>query len=134
MGKGFPFVSLSFSLPFWVRYIQDRHRGDQLAMTDTGVSARLLKHLSLIDRILSANEGDQLVQVYEPKMQCSEKLFKDGNLKLLNLDWQPQFLHSQMHFPFISWLRAGAQAPNHWVSNFIVCKTGIIITPPSKDV
>lgn len=37
-------------------------------MTGIGIPAGL-KHLSLLDMILPAREGDQLVQVYDPKMQ-----------------------------------------------------------------
>lgn len=105
-----------------------------MATTGRGVPAGLAKHLNLLDLILSASEGGQLIQVHEPKMQCFQKFFEDWNLKLLNLDWQAQVLHSQTHFTFISWLRAGAQAPNPRGSNFISYKIGIIIAPPSKNV
>ena len=67
-GKIFLCISLSLPLPFWVRYIQVRHRGDQLAMTGRGVPTGIAKHLNLLDMILPASEGDQLAQVYEPKI------------------------------------------------------------------
>ena len=64
-------VSLNLPLPCWIRYLQVRHKGDQLAMTGRGIPACLVKHLSLLDMILTASEGDQIVQVSDPKMQYS---------------------------------------------------------------
>lgn len=68
VGERFSFVSLSLPLPCWVRYIQVRHRGDQLAMTGRGVPTGIAKHLNLLDMILLASEGEQLAQVYELKI------------------------------------------------------------------
>lgn len=107
--KIFSFVSLSIPLPFRVRCIPDRHRGDQLAMTGRGVPVGLAKHLNLIDRILLVLS---LFKSMNLKCNVLRNSLKMG-IKLLNLDYQPQILHSQTHFIFISWLRTGAQSPNH---------------------
>lgn len=63
-------------------------------MAGRGIPAGLFKHFSLLDTSLHASEGDQIFQVYDPKMWCSQKLSEDWNLKLLNMDWQPQVLQS----------------------------------------